>query len=128
MAQAAATNLRALKRDVGNGYVVIGWDDPNTDTKKAAVYVPTSTGAQPYTSDLASRTAVVKGGMTVIIGLGDGSIESKSEPFTVPAATDEPAMTAKAHLEAAMGATYAAGTKLGFITVTKTVNADGSIS
>jgi hypothetical protein len=141
MALLTPTNFRPSNAAIDGVWVAMTYDDPNgTATAKGAVYAINGTSQVLRSLDVAARSVVVKGGEQFILEIVNAASTqtARSTVVTAPPATlpvpppppppPPPVLTAKQHLEAAMGATYAAGTQLGFITVTKTIQQDGSIS
>jgi hypothetical protein len=133
MAIQPVTNLRAKKDDIGDGYVQITWDDPN-GTTTAFLTLKGATGTTlSRTADLASRTAVLRGGETVIVNVQNSTHSSSADSaaYTVPAGVDPPVpLTAQQHLEAALGSPCPPGTVVGKITAAPevVVQADGSVA
>lgn len=135
MALLTPTNFRPSNTAIDGVWVAMTYDDPNgTTATKGAVYAMNGTSQVIRSLDVAARSVIVKGGEQFYLEIVNATSTqtARSTLVTAPPATlpdkPPPELTAKQHLEAAMGATYATGTRLGFITVTKTINEDGSIS
>lgn len=131
MALLKPTNIRVKNNNIGDGFVQITWDDPNGATT-AFVNIKNSAGTTlTRSSDVATDSAVVRGGETVIVNVQNSTHSSvaDSDPFVVPAAGSA-TITAEAHLEAALGQPCPPGTVIGIVNIDpqKTVQSDGSLA
>jgi hypothetical protein len=99
----APQNIRTVDDQIDGTYVKIVWDDPNSPAASAAkFFTPDGQWEQPVTYDLATRTAMVRGSMMMLLKTPDGSQSSKVAFTAVP--LPPVPLTARQHLEAAVGA------------------------
>lgn len=132
------SNLRATKRDIDGRFVEVAWDENDAPVRFRFFTVDANNVATetPFTYDLASRVAVVPGGIKLRVQnvLSWGG-QYPGPDFPVPAALPAPApvvpLTAEQHLEQAIGVQVTAGDQVAIYanpSVVRTVKADGTIA